>query len=328
MRPGNRLRSLASRLCSRSTMERVIDPLIADMQCEDEQASQSGRQWGRRWLLVQGYLAFWRVLALHVPVAWTRRVMREWAASNLWVGRALGSAAITMVILTAPFIAITWQTLPSYDHMAWLLFLCLPQSLSLSIPLSLLVGVVHGLRNRPVTIPLRRAILVIGLAASLASFGTIAWLVPAADRAFLVTIARGHDVEMSSGSLREHALAKKQAGRLNQAGGLLFTYHSRWALVGAAVAFALFGLGVTALRARRAATAGIAALGCVVYVTYFFELSYVRSSVFSDERVALVLAWLPNAWLTLTSAIFLSASPVEPSRVTATAAPRPPHPST
>ena len=328
MKPGTRLRSFANRVCSRCTMERVIDPLIADLQCEDEQASRSGRRWVRRWLLVQGYLAFWRVLALHVPVAWTRLVMREWAASNPWVGRALGSAAITMIILTALFIAPSLQGLSRYDHTAWLLFLLLPQSLPLSIPLCLLVGVVYGLRDRPVTIPLRHAILVIGLVASLASFGTIAWLGPAADRAFLATIARGHAVEMSSGSLREHALATKQAGRLNQAGGLLFTYHSRWALVGAAVAFALFGLGVTALRARRAATAGIAALGCVVYVTYFFELSYVRSSVFSDERVAVVLAWLPNAWLTLTSVIFLSASPVEPSRVTANEAPRPPHPST
>ena len=254
--------------------------------------------------------------------------MQEWAASNLWVGRALGSAAITMVILTAPFIAITWQTLPSYDHMAWLLFLCLPQSLSLSIPLSLLVGVVHGLRDRPVTIPLRRAILVIGLAASLASFGTITWLVPAANHAFRVTAAGSNVIEMSPGTLREQALAKKQAGRMNQAGGLLFSYHARWALVGAAVAFVLFGLGLTALRAGGAATAGIGVLGCVVYVTYFFELSYVRSSVFSDERVALVLAWLPNALLTLTSAIFLSASPVEPSRVIANETPRPPHPST
>ena len=328
MRPGTRLRSFASRLCSRCTMERVIDPLIADLQCEDEQASRSGRPWGRRWLLVLGYLAFWRVLALHVPVAWTRRLMREWAASNLWVGRALGSAAITLISLTALFIAASLQSLHRYDQLAWLLVLVLPQSLPLSIPICLLVGVVYGLRDRPVTIPLRRAILMIGLAGSLASFGTITWLVPAADRAFLVTIARRHDVEMSPGSLREQALAKKQAGRMNQAGGLLFSYHARWALVGAAVAFVLFGLGLTALRAGGAATAGIGVLGCVVYVTYFFELSYVRSSVFSDERLALVLAWLPNIFLTVASAIFLTASPVEPSRVTANEAPRPPHPST
>jgi hypothetical protein len=170
------------------------------MQCEDEQASRCGRQWGRRLLLVQGYLAFWTVLARHVPVAWTRRVMREWAASNLWVGRALGSAAITMIILTALFIAASLQSLTRYDHRAWLLFLLLPQSLPQSIPLCLLVGVVYGLRDRPVTIPLRRAILMIGLAGSLASFGTITWLVPAANHAFRVTAAGPNVIQMSSGS--------------------------------------------------------------------------------------------------------------------------------
>ena len=58
------------------------------------------------------------------------------------------------------------------------------------------------------------------------------------------------------------------------------------------------------MRARLAA--GIGAFGCVVYVTYFFELSNVRASVFSDERVATALAWLPNILLILTSAAFLS----------------------
>ena len=82
MKPGTRLRSFANRVCSRATMDRLIDPVIADMQCEHEQASRRGRPWERRWTLVQGCLAFWKILALHVPVAWTRRVMREWAASD------------------------------------------------------------------------------------------------------------------------------------------------------------------------------------------------------------------------------------------------------
>jgi lipopolysaccharide export LptBFGC system permease protein LptF len=66
-------------------------------------------------------------------------------------------------------------------------------------------------------------------------------------------------------------------------------------------------LGVTALRAGRAAAAGIGAIGCVVYVIYFFEMSYTRASVFSDEPAALALAWLPNILLILASAAFLSA---------------------
>jgi hypothetical protein len=313
MRPGTRLRSFAGRVCSRSTMDRLIDPLIADMQCEHEQASRRGQRWHRGWLVVEGYLAFWTVLLLHVPVISTRRVLRGWAASDHWaVGRALGSAAVTMTVLTAVFVAPPLTGVTRYDgRTTWLLLLLVPQSLPLSLPLSLFVGVLYGLRDRPATLHVRRAILVIGLAGSLASFGTIKWLVPAANQAFRVTIARQHLVrglnEMSFASLREQALAERHDGRLDQAGKLFFSYHSRWALMGAALVFALFGLGVTALRAGRAATAGIAMIGCVVYVTYFFEMSYTRASVFSDEPVALALAWLPNTLLIIASAAFLSA---------------------
>jgi len=294
-------------------MDRLIDPLIADMQCEAEQASRRGQRWSRVWMLLEGYLAFWTVLLLHVPVISTRRVLLQWAASDhRAIGRALGSAGLTMIILTAGFVAPPLQGVIRHEgQVAWLLLLLVPQSLPLSLPFSLFVGVLYGLRNRAVTLPVRRAILVIGLAGSLASFGTIKWLVPAANQAFRVTIARQHVVrglnEMSFASLREQALAKKRDGRLDQAGGLLFAYHSRWALMGAALVFALFGLGVTALRAGRAATAGIGAIGCVLYVAYFFELGSARLSVFSDEPVALALAWLPNILLILASAALLSA---------------------
>jgi hypothetical protein len=293
-------------------MDRLIDPLIADMQCEAEQASRRGQRWSRVWMLLESYLAFWTVLLLHVPVISTRRVL-QWAASDhRAIGRALGSAGLTMIILTAGLVAPPLQGVIRHEgQVAWLLLLLVPQSVPLSLPLSLFVGVLYGLRNRPVTLPVRRAILVIGLAGSLASFGTIKWLVPAANQAFRVTIARQHVVrglnEMSFASLREQALVKKRDGRLDQAGKLFFSYHARWALMGDAVVFALFGLGVTALRAGRAATAGIGAIGCVLYVAYFFELGSARSSVFSDEPVALALAWLPNILLILASAAFLSA---------------------
>jgi hypothetical protein len=145
-------------------MDRLIDPVIADMQCEHEQASRRGQRWERHRVLLEGYIAFWSIMALHVPIAWTRRVTSDWAASDQWaVGRALGSAALTMIILTAVFIAPPLQAVARHDgHMAWLFLLLLPQSLPLSLPLSLCVGVLYGLRDRPVTIPVRRAILVIG----------------------------------------------------------------------------------------------------------------------------------------------------------------------
>jgi lipopolysaccharide export LptBFGC system permease protein LptF len=112
---------------------------------------------------------------------------------------------------------------------------------------------------------------------------------------------------MPVASLRERALAMKDQGRPREAGSLLIAYHVRGALVGAALAFALFGMGVTTLRFGRAATAGMAFISCGVYITYVFELSTVSESVFSDERVALTMAWLPNLLLILTAVAFSSA---------------------
>ena len=47
--PGTRLRALAARLCAAITMERLVDPAIADLQAEYEEASRTGPGWRRRW---------------------------------------------------------------------------------------------------------------------------------------------------------------------------------------------------------------------------------------------------------------------------------------
>ena len=279
MRPGTRLRSFASRVCSRSTMDLLIDPVIGDMQREHEQAIRAGRQWRSRWILVTGYLAFSKAVALHVPI-WARQTVRGWAASETGtIGGALGAAAVAMIALTALFVAppLLRDRVPFDGWTPWLILLLLPQSLPLTLPVVLLVGVLCGLRNRTVTSRIRRAILAIGLTGSLVSFGTIVWLVPAANQAFRVTMAgrdvpRGH-AEMTPRAQREQALDMNAQGRPKQAGRLLVEFHLRMALGGAALVFALFGLGVAALRAGRAATAGIAIIFCALYIYYIFQLS-------------------------------------------------------
>jgi lipopolysaccharide export LptBFGC system permease protein LptF len=311
MKPGIRLRSWASRWCSQRTMDRLIDPVVADLQ--HEYANAIHQRWVRRWILMRGYLAVWNAMTLHAPVAHTRRVLRGWVSTENWaIGRALGSAATTMVVLTVLLVAGVAQDAVRQDiRITWMLLLLLPQSFPLTLPVCLLVAVLCGLRGRTSTTAVRRSVLIVGLVGSLASFGSIEWLAPSANQAFRETIAQRHVVrgmnESPPDSIRVQALASKNAGRPDRAGVLLFAYHTRWALVGATLVFALFGLGVAALRAGRAATAGICVLASLVYISYFFELSSVSPSVFSDERVAVALAWLPNAMMILASLVFLSA---------------------
>ena len=50
----------------RSTLERLIDPAIADLQCEHAEAVRHGRLWRARWVRVASGIAFCKVAALAV----------------------------------------------------------------------------------------------------------------------------------------------------------------------------------------------------------------------------------------------------------------------
>ena len=307
MKPGMRLRSLASRLCSPQTMDRLIDPLIGDMQREHDQGATTSGRWERRWVLVQGYVAFWKVVALWLPIVWIGRVARERSASPLV--RALAAAAVTMIVTTALLIAAPLQQTLRHDWTGWLILLLLPQSFPFTIPGVLLVGVLTATRNRPIARFTRRAVLGVALAGSLASFATVVWVIPASNQAFQVAVA-GHEVsrgfaEMPVNSLRDRALESRRHASEDKAGSLFVDYHARWALVGAALAFALFGLGIAALRVRTAIAVATTVAAYAVYITYFFELSYVPPSIFIDEHLTILVVWLPNVLLTLVGLAFL-----------------------
>jgi len=63
--PGTRLRALAARLCAPMTMERLVDPAIADLQAEYEEASRAGAAWRRRWIWMRGHIAFLTMIVVH-----------------------------------------------------------------------------------------------------------------------------------------------------------------------------------------------------------------------------------------------------------------------
>ena len=63
--PGTRLRALAARLCGAITMERLVDPAIADLQAEYEEASRTGPGWRRRWIWMRGHIAFFTMMVVH-----------------------------------------------------------------------------------------------------------------------------------------------------------------------------------------------------------------------------------------------------------------------
>ena len=63
--PGTLLRAVAVRLFAANTIDYVIDPAIADMQAEYEDASRRGLSWRKRWICLRGYLSFFAMIVAH-----------------------------------------------------------------------------------------------------------------------------------------------------------------------------------------------------------------------------------------------------------------------
>lgn len=294
-------------------MERLIDPVIADLQHECDRAKATGQALRTGIVWVRGYCAFWRVFTLHVPAVWLQRTIGEFRASHheSFIRMVL-PAAIAMVMACAALIVEPARSIRQPGMLGvWLVILLVPQSIPFSVPLGLFTGIAYGLRRRPVTRQVRRLVVILGLTGTLASASTIIWVLPIANQAFRTAVARRVVIEgpgeMSTHQIREQALALRNQGRMSKAGDLLLTYHARWALVGAAFVFAVFGLGVTTLGLGRVATIMLAATALVLYVTYFDQLGAARaSSVFSHEGAAVLFAWLPNVLILLTSLAFLT----------------------
>jgi lipopolysaccharide export LptBFGC system permease protein LptF len=220
-----------------------------------------------------------------------------------------------MIVTTALLVAAPLQQAVRHDWTGWMILLLLPQTLPLTLPGVLLVGVLTGTRHRPIASATRRAVLGIALAGSLASFATIAWLIPASNEAFRVAVA-GHHVskgveEMPFLSLRDAALAARHDAVPVRAGRLFVAYHVRWALVGAALSFALFGLGVAALRTGAAVSAGTGVIAYAVYTQYLFELGSVPPVIFNDEPLTILVVWLPNLLLVLVGLAFLKTADID-----------------
>ena len=63
--PGTRLRALAARLLDARTVEYLVDPAIADVQAEYEDASRRGLAWRKRWICLRGYFSFFAMIVAH-----------------------------------------------------------------------------------------------------------------------------------------------------------------------------------------------------------------------------------------------------------------------
>ena len=186
----------------------MIDPVLADLQAEYEDAVRRGRTWQSRWTWVRGQAAFFAAIVCYGG-GQTMRMLKDLRADDRCALVRTGAWCVaiiiagTLVLAAVPFLSFVEAGRPDAVKLAIYL---VPQALPLSIPLGLTLGVIWGMGRSGVSLRSRVAVLLAAAALSAASFAILGWLAPSMNQAFRVAIV-GTDVpkgahELTLGELR------------------------------------------------------------------------------------------------------------------------------
>jgi hypothetical protein len=279
-------------------MERLIDPVLTDVQIEYRDAIAQGRVWRSRWIRLAGYVALLKVIALYGY----ERAMRDWSRDDgRAFARTVGVSAAAIVVATAVLLVSPAVREPRTDLLVYLI----PQALPLAIPVGLTVGMFCGLAGRVASFPLKGAILAVALTCSAGSLMTMAWMVPAAGQAYRVSVAehvrqtKGKEAtlpvgasEMTTAELRRTIDSLTKSGRARDARTAAFVYHVRRALPWAPFVLALFALAVMPRLPVRHWIPAAAA--CGTCLSYYLFLLTADMAVRQGMPGIAAAVWLPN----------------------------------
>ncbi|MCU1382180.1 MAG: hypothetical protein JWL71_877 [Acidobacteria bacterium] len=309
-RPGTRLRALAMRLFESQAMERVIDPLIADLQCEHDEAVSRSQLWRGCWIRIAGCIAFWKVAAIVTARSSTRELS---AADHGAVRRTIRGCAIATTVTVG---LLEWPVLhspqsifgnPPLLRLLLIPLYLIPQALAVALPMGLVFGVLCGLRGQAVTTRPRRLITLLLLLCSIVMLAHDGWLLPAANQAFR-ELAAGRPLSRGMNELTIGELGLHEGAALlrwigpEAARFLKFEFHSRLALAFAPLALGLFSLELATRRRGQygAFAASLMTLAsCFAYYVLLYNarycvLLYDHRAEIAGRLPAAVAGWAPN----------------------------------
>jgi lipopolysaccharide export LptBFGC system permease protein LptF len=302
-KPGDRLRRLAARWCAPETMERLIEPIVADLQSEHRDAASRGG-WRRNAVTWRGYLAFWKALALH---GLTQIVRPSRSGSDISAGRVVTFSIVAFGLMTAlmvapPMVSFRWERVDGgvLDKL-WLILLLVPQALPISLPTGICVGILCAMRGRRASVRHLATVLVIAAVATFGVWTMLEWGIPAGNQEFRETIAThlngGQRVHLEPGlnELGLSRLAQRTDAKAIRA------YRLLWAICFATPPFAVFALGIAALVRRfvPALVLGISTIGI-----YWLFLNAVDEP-FRAGLAPTIVVWLPNITFLILGALML-----------------------
>jgi hypothetical protein len=300
----DRLRRLATWLCTPVSIERRIEPTLADLRNEYLDAISRGSHWKSRWVQATGCLIVLKVVSLVTLERTLRSVTHLDARTRTALLESAGIFAIVValatVVIIAPVLSRTLVERPPTAHEALYL---VPAALPLAIPLGLIPALILGVRER-LSSQVRNLVLVWALCCSMLSFANLAWLVPAANQAYRTSLL-GIGIEPGKGpnelTLREiarHIESTPVSGPGAPLRHYLVSYHVRWAYSLAPLAVALFALALTRRVRHLLPMAAVTLVACCGWT-----LLVMVGSVFArgGQLTPMLGAWLPNA-------VFISAA--------------------
>ncbi|HEU4995605.1 MAG TPA: hypothetical protein VFT29_12335, partial [Gemmatimonadaceae bacterium] len=286
--PGRWLRAFALLLFRPPTIERLIDPIISDLQIEYN--ATPGGSWRRRGVLLRAYVGFWKALAIHTVLSICGRSEHGEQVFRRVIGfSSLGFALVTVLLVLPPLLDGFPGILTGKTRHVMLALTLIPQALPISIPIGVCIGIMSAIRARTLT---RRDLLVtmtIGGTAACIVAAVIEWGLPWGNQTFrdmaiaAVTDGRIVHVEPGLNELGFSGLARRTDV------AALRHYHLLWALSFAAIPLALFTLAVGA---RVRFVPARAALIVGTLFAYYSILWVSDSSLRQGTPVPVV--WAPN----------------------------------
>ena len=268
-------RRLACRLFDAATVERLINPTMADAEWERQQFLRTGRPWRARWSVAVSVVALARVIAVCILESLARilgAVLKQDAAA---LGRLISFTVISVGLLTLVLIMPPYESAPARLRPNALLWL-VPQALGLALPAGFLIGALLALRGRASTLRVFRTTIATAVALSVMTFIVLEVLVPRANQAFRVMVSRivtgrgnpekgPNEMTMTelSGRIR---ILENRPGQERSVRRLRYAYEVRWSVALMPIAFALYAFGASAIGRGRwsVAIAGIVVAACLI----------------------------------------------------------------
>lgn len=300
--PGIRARAIAARWCSDRTMRRIVDPVIADLQVEcDEAASRGdGRSARRAW--VRGHVALLKALTLHAG-AETLGLIGRPSDDRRMLGQLVFVTTLIALAGTVALAAAACMFVAGVRHMPVSPALAVAigaHAVPLTLPAALSLAVLWA-RARDGVSRWRSIVWSLAVGASALSFATLGWIAPLVARAASPPTARIDHAPMQTltlGELRDRLDSEIATANVGERVTAI-NYAVRWAVPAAPVAIAAFVLAIRGARRRVL----FAALGSLVALAYVVVLIESLQLGMTDVLPVAVAAWAPNALCLLAAMI-------------------------